>query len=653
MGTFNAANNLKNIKVPQGQLGYDIYENWAIKTGEFGGVLNTNFVEFKLDEAKLKPNPSLVGITNGYSEEPVNQYVDLYGITNYGLLNNTTQILPQVTSSTDYKLPDAGYVNFNDVKLHCYNLNCLVTASVPIDNLYKTDYVWLADYKGKWNVYTPTPLGASQGESISLTKIDNNLNNTVKLQFNNPHGLVKNDIIGIVNFDKTINGYYSIKAATDIMSVVIDLTLPSSVLSTSGSGIVFKLQSVRVDTASGAINTPTLSYEFDRTRVWSDKTSSGDWAVYDKTINYKAEPFLKPFFTQSFGSASSYIEDYGYLFGDADSGTVYVYKYETFVDQYINTDIITKTGKFGAAIEKGTKTLVITDTDGGKAYFYRTVSTRSGVVELILEQTVNTSAGAGASVAVSSDDIWVYISDPTNNRVMVYQRDEDYAYTDTTLVTKTKVLVGATSFTVTGNNISSFLPGTRITLEISPFTAIRPDSYVVVASVYDAATNTTTVGLSSQIKKEMQQLTPIYRATVNYTASGNITVADTETDDKFGFKVATNYDGSSVFVSAPNRDYDGIFVTWEPDTIYDKGTVIFNDGVYYECLNEVLGEPNFEDINTTLLRAFSGIGYTFAFERLTQTWEQKYNAKDFITHFKQCESRTSQCTLCEKAIINK
>jgi hypothetical protein len=28
-------------------------------------------------------------------------------------------------------------------------------------------------------------------------------------------------------------------------------------------------------------------------------------------------------------------------------------------------------------------------------------------------------------------------------------------------------------------------------------------------------------------------------------------------------------------------------------------------------------------------------------------------AKDFNVHFKQCESRTSPCTLCEKAITNK
>lgn len=633
MGTFNAANNLKNIKVPQGQLGYDIYENWSIKTGDFGGVLNTNFVEFKLDEAKLKPNPSLVGITSGYSDEPVNQYVDLYNISNYGLLKNTTEILPRVENNVGYKLPDAGYVNFNDVKLHGYNLNCLLSAEVPISNLYKTDYVWLADYKGKWNVFTPVPLGYATGASITLKRIDNNLNNTAKVHFNSPHGLSKNDIIGLVNFDNKVDGYYTVVNIPDIMSVTIELSLPPSTKTFVGSGIVFKMQSVRVDTPKDATETPLLTYEFDNAKVWCDKNTDGSWAVYNKNINYNIEPFLKPFFTQKFGSASTYIKDYGYLFGDAADGTVYVYQYNSFVDQYVSTDIISKTGTFGTAIEKGTNTTVITDSAGGKAYFYRTVETRSGVTEFVLEQTADTIAGAGTSVAVSTDDIWIYVSDYENNKVRVFQRDDDYLYTDTTRVVKNKINAGANSFTVAGNRTSTFTPGIRITFETSVYVAIRPDNYIVVASVYDTATNTTTVGLSTPVRKEIAANAQIYRATVNYSPSGEITVNNSQSGDNFGFKVSTNFDGSSVFVSAPGQDYDGDFVTWEADTEYQKGTVIFNDGVYYECLSTIPAETDFGDINTTLLRAFSGVGYTFAFERLTQTWEQKYNAKDFITQY--------------------
>ena len=72
-GTRNAANAFKGANLPQGGIDYDIYENWAIKSGEFGGVLNSNFVEFKLNENQLTGNPSIVGLTNGVSIDGVQQ----------------------------------------------------------------------------------------------------------------------------------------------------------------------------------------------------------------------------------------------------------------------------------------------------------------------------------------------------------------------------------------------------------------------------------------------------------------------------------------------------------------------------------------------------------------------------------------------------
>jgi hypothetical protein len=31
----------------------DLYENWAIKSGEFDGVLNNNFIQFRLKQTEL------------------------------------------------------------------------------------------------------------------------------------------------------------------------------------------------------------------------------------------------------------------------------------------------------------------------------------------------------------------------------------------------------------------------------------------------------------------------------------------------------------------------------------------------------------------------------------------------------------------------
>ena len=77
-GTLNAASAFKGATLAQGGIDYDIYENWAIKSGEFGGVLNSNFIDIKLNETELTGNPSIVGLTNGIATSGVQQEVPIY-----------------------------------------------------------------------------------------------------------------------------------------------------------------------------------------------------------------------------------------------------------------------------------------------------------------------------------------------------------------------------------------------------------------------------------------------------------------------------------------------------------------------------------------------------------------------------------------------
>jgi hypothetical protein len=52
-GTRTAVNTFKGASLAQGDINYDVYENWAIKSGEFGGVLNNNFIDFRLNQSEL------------------------------------------------------------------------------------------------------------------------------------------------------------------------------------------------------------------------------------------------------------------------------------------------------------------------------------------------------------------------------------------------------------------------------------------------------------------------------------------------------------------------------------------------------------------------------------------------------------------------
>ena len=424
-GTLNAASAFKGANLPQGGIDYDIYENWAIKSGEFGGVLNNNFVEFKLSQSELTGNPSIVGLTNGVYNAGVQQEVPMYSLFNYGTPVTDPNILPTLPStvpSTVY--PDAGYVNFNDVKLASFFYAGLPNGTnasgtvVPLSNVYVRDYIWLANYMQNWQVYSPSSIG-----TVSLAS--NNLNGTVTITFNQPHGLTQYQPFAIVNFNSAIDGYYIVNAVVNPYKVIITLSLNASLTTVTGSGVAFMLQSYRVDQPSDINSLPLLDNEFASTLAWVDTNTDGGWAVYQKNINYKYASEITNPGSDTFGSAVAYNTQVGYLIGDAGLGQVYRYSFNELTQAYDNHSTITNNVSFGSTIVYKNNTYVISEPTSGtpSVYVYNLVQNTT-VDALELVQTISAPSGVtnwGSAVALSGDCNWLYISDVIHNLVYVYR----------------------------------------------------------------------------------------------------------------------------------------------------------------------------------------------------------------------------------------
>ena len=115
-GTVNAVSAFKGASLPQGGIDYDVYENWGILSGQFGGSLNNNFIDFKLNESLLTGDPAIVALTNGVGTLGSQQEVPIYNLYNYARPISSPDVLPTLTNSyTENLYPTAGYVNFNDV----------------------------------------------------------------------------------------------------------------------------------------------------------------------------------------------------------------------------------------------------------------------------------------------------------------------------------------------------------------------------------------------------------------------------------------------------------------------------------------------------------------------------------------------------------
>jgi hypothetical protein len=376
-GTLNAASAFKGATLAQGGIDYDLYENWAIKSGEFGGILNDNFIELQLKQSELTGNPSIVGLTNGVPNAGVQQEVPIYSITNYGRPINNVDVLPTIEPTSPYTLlPSAGYVNFNDVKMASYFYSGLATAInssgtvVPINKFYVRDYVWLANYLSEWKVFTPASLGA-------VTNATNNLNNTVTITFSQEHNLIRYQLFAIVNFDSSINNYYIVAAVVDPFNVIINLALNPSIRNITGLGIGFKMQNQRVATAPEIGDLPLLDNEFNKLKVWVDTNNDGSWAVFRKSLNYQFENEILNSGSQSFGSAVAYTTAMGYLIGDADAGEVYRYKYDPNTNSYLLNQVLSNGTSFGSTISYTDDLFVISEPTGASnVYIYQLINSQ-------------------------------------------------------------------------------------------------------------------------------------------------------------------------------------------------------------------------------------------------------------------------------------
>jgi len=436
-GTQNALSAFKGARLPQGGIDYNVYENWAIKSSEYGGVLNNNFAEFKLRQDLLTSNPSITGLNNGQYTEGVQQEVPLYSLYNYGRPVNTPNILPTVSNYVPSTLfPDAGYVNFNDVKMSAYFYSQLPIAVnkngviVPITDFYVRDYVWLANYLNKWQVYTP----ASIGQVVNLR---NNLNGTCTVTFDVDHNLSQYQPFAIVNFNTQVDGYYIASQILNQRQVIIALQISSATRQLTGQGIGLFFQSQRVEKPSDIADLPLLDSEFTKNTVWVDENNDGGWAVYRKSLNYNLlSDELYKTGSDTFGSAVASTNNAGYLIGDSGLGEVYRYAYNDRNNTFEIVETITNATSFGSAISYGDNLYIISQPTGTPRVFLYTINPTTLNNNLANYQLVNPAnpglgfgiappegvTNWGSSVTISDDNNWLYISATDANKIYVYRQ---------------------------------------------------------------------------------------------------------------------------------------------------------------------------------------------------------------------------------------
>lgn len=548
-GTLNALSAFKGANLPQGGIQYDIYENWAIKSGEYGGVLNENFVEFRINQTNMTGDPAIVSLTNGGSTEGAMQEIPLSNLFNYGTAISSPNILSTTTTyATQSLYPSAGYVNFNDVKMSTYFYAGLPTATningtiIPIQNFYVGEYLWMANFKEKWGVFRWKTIG-------QVTQVRNNQNQTATVTFSAPHELQRLDPMAIINFAANIDGYYIVTDIVNMNEVIINLSVVGANQTTvQGRGLGFAFESQRVATPSEIEALDLTENEFIKNTVWVDENNDGGWAVYRKSINYQYEAQFQIPQSSTYGSAVAYTDQAGYLIGDAGSNVVYRYSY----DPMSNTSQLYQTvtpyspavsSGFGSSIAYAQNVYAIAANDPtsgtNKTYVY--VINDSIVSKYMLEYQPPIS-GSVNDIAMSDDANWMYLGIPDSGIISVYRRDN-------ILINAGYLTVGET-YTITTLGDTDWVAAGAIDNKVGiSFIASNSGSALLSGGVVFGTATQTTYKLAT---------------TIDCTALG-LTSASA-----FGQSVATNYDGSVLTVGAPKVILNSSIDNWGAAYVYQR-----------------------------------------------------------------------------------
>jgi hypothetical protein len=403
-GTNLIVNAFKQANLIQGQIDYDVKENWAIKEGDFGAVLNNNFVEALLVQSKLTGNPTIIGFSESGTVSGTQQTININELINWERPPTSANFLPAYTTTytQEQGLPTAGYVNLNDVKFSAYTFDALNDNVTNYQTFYRGDVAWVANYRGSWQVFTPVTI------EVQLQAVFNNLNGTIVMNFNGAHNLQANDPFMVVNFSDLVDGYYTVQTVNDNQSITVIKTLLTTQQLLTGLGITFKLVSRRFAQASDQVDALVPNSEFYSKLSWVDEDSTGQWTVWGNGPVYKQTDTFTGIYTANIGASVAYSTAFGYLALDNVTGTIY--------RTDANGSVSTFPSGIGpdATIQISNDYIFCSSPDTGAVLVY-SINSQGNIV---LNQTI-TVINTGA-IAVSIDSQWLYVANSDSQQIAVY-----------------------------------------------------------------------------------------------------------------------------------------------------------------------------------------------------------------------------------------
>jgi len=446
-----------------------LYEEWALRVGEYGALTNNQYIELELVEGQYNGDPITFTLLSN-NEVNTDNTIGVYPANLYLTTSNISTFNPAIYTNRDdssvYEndIGTAGYVSTTEVDIQIFDMTYYSDLNASLSKIGVGTKIWAAkdNVTTSWNVYR-----VSETE-LYVTKFSYDIDNIATVTVDSTQSFLYGDFIVIKGFDPRVDGVYQVYENVDGRN--FNVTVSSSTRSqiqtagpVTGLAPVFKLQSLRLKNNTDLTAITPMHQWINGDKLWVDYDQNvNGWAVYNKSSPWttaNTSVISNPVSMQL--DANSYISNSGFgtvvtvnqtaTFAAAGMPNLGMGNVIAFVANTVNGHNFTMVANlgarsgnsvslFGASLHSSGNLLYIGDPGNGTTEYGRVHIHRfNGNASFPWLQTLagpfsgNTGDQFGYSISASDDGTWLYVGAPNHGNVYIYHANANsyYSYANT------------------------------------------------------------------------------------------------------------------------------------------------------------------------------------------------------------------------------
>jgi hypothetical protein len=567
-GTLNSLTKLFDALTVSNKDSLEFYEEWAIRLGQYGATSSIDEIEYVLDENKFRLEPQIIELND---VETRNRLDLVYEITrSETFLKPTDYDHKPFPTINNYEIfaKDSGFVKEQDVDLVVISEDAILSLDI---NLIQTgQYIWILDYKNSWTVFR---LVADDARVVDFRFYDGGFS----LVFDRVIDFRKGDILGINTDLFNLGGYYKIdRVSKNVASFKTDKSLTSfEGFNDSSIYSVTRLVERRFTSIDDVNNKFYKLKQFENEKIWIDANETYGWKHYVNNNIFKFDQQItNPTEDTTFFGKSFDINNQNTLMAVGspreNDGVVRLYSRSSEKNEWKllrRLSSIELGSNFGAsvAISGDSKHIAIGSPDyansQGEVYVY-TKDIRGYFVQAIRLQGFDTNSKFGNKIlfAKTKDKVRLFVSAPEEQKIYVYDYDEENGWTQIPTATISNLDYNTQSLSEEKFDIDE--TGT-----------------ILIVSVDDRSEETTA-----------ERKVLVYRDNNNvWQLSQEIVSLDKEQD--FAYSIALSDNGTKIAIGSPKNDIKGtnngcVYIYKQINGVFELQQTLFSP---FTDFNEMFG----------------------------------------------------------------